>query len=135
MVDRGKHTEYESKLRDTIAANLRQLLADRNMTQMELSRRSGIPTSTMSDYLNSKSLAVPGNVEKLARALDVEKHLIDPSFADREGLTPKVPRIGVQRIFDTVARAEELPDEDLEVLAEGIEALVKHHLGKHKDRS
>jgi len=80
--ERGKHTEFEMKLRRAIAENLRRLLKEHNMTQRELSEKAGLPTSTISDYVNGKSLALPGNVEKLAAALGVSKDEIDPSFSD-----------------------------------------------------
>lgn len=80
-MDRGQHTKYEMKLRKSIAANLRALLKERKMTQKRLSELTGIPTSTISDYLREKSLALPGNVQKIADALGVHKSDIDPSFA------------------------------------------------------
>ena len=79
-MDRGKLTEIELKLRKEIAQNLRRLLNERRMTQKQLSDKTGIPTSTISDYLRAKSLAVPGNVQKMALALGVTKGDIDPSF-------------------------------------------------------
>lgn len=87
VVERGQHTEYEMKLRNSIANNLRSLLKKRNMTQKALSELTGIPTSTISDYLNTKSLAIPGNVQKMADALNVNKSDIDPSFGPPS--TPK----------------------------------------------
>jgi repressor LexA len=98
-MERGKHTEYEMKLRDTIARNLKKLLIEKRMTQKQLSETTGIPTSTISDYLNSKSLALPGNVQKIAFALKVSKAAIDPSFGEStvtplEHPAPKIPLIG-----------------------------------------
>lgn len=80
-MDRGQHTKYEMQLRQAIAANLKALLKERRMTQKQLSDLTGIPTSTISDYLRAKSLAVPGNIQKIADALGVHKSDIDPSFA------------------------------------------------------
>ncbi|OAS17460.1 LexA family protein [Paenibacillus oryzisoli] len=98
-MERGKHTEFELKLRESIAKNLKTLLNDNRMTQRELSLQTGIPTSTISDYLNSKSLAVPGNIQKIAFALKVSKDRIDPSFADAtptpfDALPKAIPLIG-----------------------------------------
>jgi repressor LexA len=81
-MERGKHTEFEIEIRDSIAKNLKVLLIKNSMSQQKLSKLTGIPTSTISDYVNSKSLAVPGNVQKMAFALKVSKDKIDPSFAD-----------------------------------------------------
>ncbi len=79
-MDRGQHTKYEMQLRKSIAANLKALLKERGMTQKRLSELTGIPSSTISDYLRAKSLAVPGNIQKIADALGVHKSAIDPSF-------------------------------------------------------
>lgn len=81
-MQRGQYTEYEMKIRKAIANNLRRLLKENRMTQKRLSEITEIPTSTISDYLNEKSLAVPGNVQKIALALNVSKDQIDPSFGD-----------------------------------------------------
>ncbi|QYR20836.1 helix-turn-helix domain-containing protein [Paenibacillus sp. sptzw28] len=83
-MERGKLTEYELELRKSIGRNLRRLLKENRMTQKQLSEATDIPTSTISDYLNAKSLAVPGNIQKMAIALKVSKEKIDPSFGGSE---------------------------------------------------
>lgn len=83
-MERGKHTEYELMLRKSIGGNLKQLIKEKHMTQKRLSDLTGIATSTLSDYFNGNSLAIPGNVEKMARALGVSKDKIDPSFGDAD---------------------------------------------------
>lgn len=96
-MERGQLTEYELKLRKSIAYNIKTLLKKKNMTQKELSSITKIPTSTLSDYLNAKSLAVPGNVQKIADALGVSKSEIDPSFGpslEAVGDTISLPIIG-----------------------------------------
>src|SRR5690625_4834395 len=90
---RGKHTEYETYIKKKIAQNIRRLLVlNGNMTQKELSEKTGIPTSTISDYLNERSLAVPGNVQKIANAFGVKKEEVDPSFGTDE-IPVKDPRL------------------------------------------
>ncbi|NUU76944.1 LexA family protein [Paenibacillus xylanilyticus] len=81
-MERGKHTEFEMKIREAIADNLKALVKEKKLSQRKLSEITGIPTSTLSDYFNARSLALPGNVQKLALALDVPKHRIDPSYGE-----------------------------------------------------
>lgn len=116
-MDRGQHTKYEMMLRKSIATNLRALLKERKMTQKQLSELTGIPTSTISDYLNEKSLAVPGNIQKIADALGVHKSDIDPSFASDSPLhdivrLPIVGRISCGNgsfAFEDIEGYEETP--------------------------
>lgn len=73
-------------LKQEIANNIRKLMKDRGWKQIDLSEKSGISKSTLSDYLNCKTLINLGNVQKLAEAFGVSKAIIDPSFnADRRG--------------------------------------------------
>lgn len=99
MTERGMHTEFEMQLRRAIANNLKRLLSINKMSQRQLSLKTGIPTSTISDYVNARSLAVPGNIEKMARALGVSKEEIDPSFGDVEAPVMYDPRL---RFFDEI---------------------------------
>lgn len=75
MIDR------DLPLKKEISANIKRLMAERNWNQIELSERAGISKSTLSDYINCKTLIKPGNVEKLAGAFNVPKSEIDPSFS------------------------------------------------------
>lgn len=98
-MERGKHTEFEIKLRKSIASNLQTILKEQRISQKRLSDLTGIPTSTLSDYINARSLAVPGNIQKLAIALNVPKHKIDPSYSETlevpiESSIKKIPLIG-----------------------------------------
>lgn len=68
-------------LKKEIAENIKRLMKQHSWTQLKLSEESGISKSTISDYLNSKTLINPGNVEKIATAFNVPKSKIDPSFS------------------------------------------------------
>lgn len=77
---RSKYTEIElRKIRD-ISANLKQLLHLKGVTQTQLSDKTGLPTSTISDYVIGKTLISPGNLQKIAVALNVLKSDIDSSI-------------------------------------------------------
>lgn len=74
MIDR------DLPLKKTISENIKRLMKERGWTQLKTSEVSGISKSTLSDYINCKTLINPGNVEKLAKAFNVKKSDIDPSF-------------------------------------------------------
>jgi len=75
MIDR------DLPLKRQIAENIKRLMKEKGgLTQIRLSEMSGISKSTLSDYLNCRTLINPGNVEKLSTALNVPKSEIDPSF-------------------------------------------------------
>lgn len=67
-------------LKQKISNNIKKLMKERNWTQKKTSELSGISKSTLSDYVNCKTLINPGNVEKLSEAFNVPKSEIDPSF-------------------------------------------------------
>jgi transcriptional regulator with XRE-family HTH domain len=97
MVDNKR--DYEEYLKNEIAKNLRRLIDKRRMTQKQLSEKTGIPVSTLSEYFRGNVLAPPGNIQKIALALDVSKDDIDPSF--RSTLVKVDPRL---RFFEDLER-------------------------------
>lgn len=92
MIDR------DLPLKKEISDNIKGLMKERGWTQLKLSDESGISKSTLSDYINKKTLINPGNVEKLADAFGVSKSEIDPSFKRsdmmiREETVPYVTKV------------------------------------------
>ncbi|MEK4669187.1 LexA family protein [Niallia sp. FSL R7-0271] len=67
-------------LKKEISENIKRLMKTKGWTQLRTSEKSGISKSTLSDYINCKTLINPGNVEKLSDAFGVHKSEIDPSF-------------------------------------------------------
>ena len=51
---------------------LRQILADKKMSQAQLSRISGVPESRISEYMREKFTPTTSTLGKIAEALDVE---------------------------------------------------------------
>ena len=86
MIDR------DLPLKKVISENIKRFMKERGWTQLRLSEMAGISKSTLSDYINCKTLINPGNVEKLSEALNVNKSEIDPSFKltneKNDGSTP-----------------------------------------------
>lgn len=74
MIDR------DLPLKKEISNNIKKYMNEKGWTQIKTSQMSGISRSTLSDYINCKTLINPGNVEKLANAFGVAKSDIDPSF-------------------------------------------------------
>lgn len=108
MIDR------DLPLKKEIAGNIKKLMNENGFkNQIKLSEVSGISKSTLSDYLNCKTLINLGNVEKLARALNVDKSEIDPSFAQNK----KAKQV------ETIAAHidEDLSDEEMEEIRRYIE--------------
>lgn len=116
MIDR------DLPLKKEIANNIKNLMKERGWTQLKLSELSGISKSTLSDYINTKTLINPGNVEKLSAAFNVNKSDIDPSFkistVIKENVTPykipeksgfvRLPIVGSISCGDGILRFEEI---------------------------
>lgn len=77
---RSKLSEFEKNLRTTIAENLRKVT--KGYTQAQLSDMTKIPASTISGYFAERSTIKPGNLQKIADAVGVNKSDIDPRFSD-----------------------------------------------------
>lgn len=77
---RSPLNNYDKKVRNAIANNLKTLLDSRNLTQVELSELVNIPASTLSGYFAKRSTPTPGNIQKLADFFEVNKSDIDPRY-------------------------------------------------------
>ena len=77
---RGKHTPQDLKYMKIISTNINNLLTSKNAKQVDLSRATGIPQSTLTGYVKGTSLPIPGNVQKIADFFNVKKTDIDPRF-------------------------------------------------------
>ena len=63
-----------------ISKNINILLCDMGVKQIDLSKKTNIPPSTLSGYVKGTSLPIPGNIEKLAQFFRVNKSEIDPIY-------------------------------------------------------
>lgn len=90
---RSKYAEVELGMIKDIAINLKQILHLKGVNQTELSDKSGLSTSTISDYTNGKTLMSPGNLQKIADALNVLKSDINPSLK-KDAMYKSIPLIG-----------------------------------------
>jgi transcriptional regulator with XRE-family HTH domain len=105
FMPRNQLTAFDKQLRATISANLKKYT--RHMTQGKLSDLTGIPESTLSGYFAERSTPHPGNVQKIADALNIDKSDIDPRFTKSDTdnsvflkLTPKDEKDIQKRLSD-----------------------------------
>lgn len=78
---RGKYTPNDIEIMKRISININELLNRTRTKQVELSKSTGIPTSTLTGYVKGTSMPNPGNVQKIADFFNVEKSAVDPRFA------------------------------------------------------
>ena len=78
---RGKYTPNDIEIMKRISVNINELLNRTRTKQVELSKNTGIPTSTLTGYVKGTSMPNPGNVQKIADFFNVEKSAVDPRFA------------------------------------------------------
>lgn len=84
---RGKLTPQDKEDMKVFSANLNSILSERNCKQVELSRATGIPASTLTGYVKGTSLPIPGNVQKIADFFGIPKSVLDPRFATSDSNT------------------------------------------------
>ena len=122
---RGKLTPQDKEDMKVFSANLNAILSDRNCKQVELSRETGIPASTLTGYVKGTSLPIPGNVQKIADFFGVLKSTLDPRFVSEDSSTEVTPTpttntSKIQSIYDqleppgqrkVITYAEKLRDE------------------------
>ena len=84
---RGKYTPNDIEIMKRISVNINELLNRTRTKQVELSKSTGIPTSTLTGYVKGTSMPNPGNVQKIADFFNVEKSAVDPRFAQNTILT------------------------------------------------
>lgn len=77
---RNKINQFEMHTRKQISDNLRRMLRVYGLTQTSLSDKTGIPPTTLSGYMAKRSTPSPGNIQKIADAIGVDKSDIDPRF-------------------------------------------------------
>lgn len=101
---RGKLTPQEVVAMKFFSKKLNNLLDENNTKQIELSRATGIPPSTLTGYVKGTSLPIPGNVQKIADYFNLKKSALDPRFSQKkEERKLKIPTSPlVNKITNTV---------------------------------
>ncbi|MGG2111949.1 XRE family transcriptional regulator [Lysinibacillus pakistanensis] len=68
---RPKYDEASLEKIKVIQSNLQRLAKENKLSQTEISKKTGIPKSTISDYFRGETLINPGNMYLVAEALGV----------------------------------------------------------------
>lgn len=92
---RGKYTPNDIEIMKRISVNINELLNRTRTKQVELSKHTGIPTSTLTGYVKGTSMPNPGNVQKIADFFNVEKSAVDPRFA-QNSISTDVPALATK---------------------------------------
>lgn len=106
---RSKYTEVEREIINGIAKNLKKYLELRGFNQTELSEKTGLSTSAISDYVNGRTMCSPGNLQKMADALGVQKSDIDSS-SFKKAKNNVVPVIGTICAGDGMLAQQHIED-------------------------
>ena len=90
---RSKYTEVELDMIKDISVNLKWILHLRGISQTDLSNKTGLSTSTISDYVLAKTLMSPGNLQKISDALNIPKTDINSSLKKAQSYR-SIPLVG-----------------------------------------
>ncbi|MDR0269317.1 S24 family peptidase, partial [Paenibacillus sp.] len=85
----------------------------KGLSQKELAEGTELSTSVISDYLNEKTLATPGSIQKIADFLKVSKSEIDPTFKsnnDQNYTFNKIPLVGTICAGDGLLAQQNIED-------------------------
>lgn len=104
---RGELTPKDLEYRKIISENIKNLLFSGNVKQVDLSRGTKIPTSTLTGYVKGTSLPIPRNVQKIADFFGVMKSDIDPRFK----INDFEDNHDIKNVIDKRGRAELSPKE------------------------
>jgi transcriptional regulator with XRE-family HTH domain len=75
---RKKYTEVERNIMEEVSKNLKRVSKYKGLSQKDICDATDLPTSTISDYVNARTLISMGNLNKIAEALKVFKGEIYP---------------------------------------------------------
>lgn len=110
---------------DTFANRLKKALAINNMTQTELSNKTKIDKSLISNYLSGNYKAKQDNLSRIAKALDVSETWLMGYDVDLNGKN-KTNSNDISEIDNLLfSKAKELSDEDKIVVMNVIDSIKK----------
>src|SRR3569832_1501549 len=83
---RKKFSDIEKDVMLSVSNNLKAIINEQGITQKNISEKTNLPTSTISDYINGRTLISPGNLELISVALGVNKSDIYPVEGNENAL-------------------------------------------------
>lgn len=103
---RGKLTPQDEAMRTIVSSNIKKYLDIKNKKAVDLQKNTGISQSSISEYINGKSLPNPGNLQKIADFFGVLREDIDPRHSEDWEEPGELPDV-IQRITDISMQLEE----------------------------
>lgn len=103
---RGKSTPQDEAMRTIVSSNIKKYLDIKKKKAVDLQKNTGISQSSISEYINGKSLPNPGNLQKIADFFGVLREDIDPRHSEDWEEPEELPDI-IQRITDISMQLEE----------------------------
>lgn len=103
---RGKSTPQDEAMRTIVSSNIKKYLDIKNKKAVDLQKNTGISQSSISEYINGKSLPNPGNLQKIADFFGVLREDIDPRHSEDWEEPGELPDV-IQRITDISMQLEE----------------------------
>lgn len=103
---RGKSTPQDEAMRTIVSSNIKKYLNIKKKKAVDLQKNTGISQSSISEYINGKSLPNPGNLQKIADFFGVLREDIDPRHSEDWEEPGELPDI-IQRITDISMQLEE----------------------------
>lgn len=103
---RGKSTPQDEAMRTIVSSNIKKYLDIKNKKAVDLQKNTGISQSSISEYINGKSLPNPGNLQKIADFFGVLREDIDPRHSEAWEEPGEMPDV-IKRITDISMQLEE----------------------------
>lgn len=103
----------------------------------ELRRRKGVRQEDVADYLNiARPTYTQYENNKRRPDIDTLKKIADFFDCSTDYLLGKAVERNTkkQKLYDVIARAKDLPEENIEQVSDALEALLKHHEEKLKKK-
>lgn len=121
---RTELTPQDIEYKKVISSKLQRLLNSSGKKQIDITRQTGIPASTLTGYFKGTRLPSPKNVAKLASFFNVPDYEIDPRFKKDNGkeyidLTGISQTDSEEKIFSY--EGKEIPKRDLELIRRILE--------------
>ena len=126
VMARTELTPQDIEYKKIISSKLNSLLNSANKKQIDITRQTGIPASTLTGYFKGTRLPAPKNVAKLASFFNVPDYEIDPRFKkNTDDEKEHIDLTGISRpeteekIFSY--EGKEIPKRDLELIRRILE--------------
>lgn len=121
-----------------LADRIKLLRVENNLTQEDFGELFGIVKSTVSLYESGKSTPADEIKTKISERFNVSMDWLLGLTNERKSVDQLKKNnmlnynSKTQKIYDIIARAKDLPQENIEQISDALEALLKHHQEKQK---